>query len=72
MPEYGSPTVTFRKSDGSTFTKAFRSRLSASRAIRGWRSKGGKVVGSGSYGSKSGVVTHNVRGRKRRRFNRRY
>jgi len=36
--------ATFRKRDGGTFTKYFKSRASMARAIKGWMAAGGKLA----------------------------
>lgn len=38
-----SKKVVFRKRDGGTFTKQFRSMNAKKRAILGWKNKGGKL-----------------------------
>jgi len=38
------PLIKFRKKNGKTFTKRFKSRASATRALKGWRASGGKLA----------------------------
>lgn len=38
------PVVWFRRRNGVNFSKRFSSRKAAARAVRGWRSAGGRVV----------------------------
>lgn len=41
---YYGVLVRFEKRNGLTFDKRFKSRVSASRAVRAWRTRGGKVL----------------------------
>jgi hypothetical protein len=43
---YSGVTVRFLTRRGRVLLKVFKTRQSAARAIRGWRSKGGKVLSS--------------------------
>lgn len=36
--------VTFKKRNGKTFKKLFRTRQTAARAVQGWRNRGGTVI----------------------------
>jgi hypothetical protein len=40
----GAPQVVFRKKNGSTFTKTYRSDRSAYQSTIAWRKNGGKIV----------------------------
>lgn len=43
----GDPQVVFKKRDGSLFKKTFHGRSQASKAIRAWRNKGGRIHSTG-------------------------
>jgi len=38
------PTLTFRKKNGGTFKKTFKSITTAKRAVAGWKAAGGKMA----------------------------
>lgn len=52
MPKFkkGDAQVTFRKRNGSTFTKTYHSRSAAARSVKAWRKNGGSVSRTGRYG----------------------
>ena len=65
MPKFkwGAPQVTFRKRNGSKFTKTYHSRSAAAKSVKAYRSAGGKVVGTGIFGVKKGSVLMSKSGR---------
>jgi hypothetical protein len=45
----GAPQVIFRKRNGNTFTKTYRSLKASKNSISAWRSNGGKVVKKATF-----------------------
>jgi hypothetical protein len=56
MPKFlwGAPQVVFKKKNGGKFVKTYHSRLAAAKSVKAYRSKGGKVLGTRSFGVKPG------------------